>query len=104
MTTTARVIAREIAQRNAGCDDWFEIGLIDWKFGMRRIACTLSAWFQPESTIACLLRAVDELRLPTAPLAEPKPSPFERRQMCDPSHIQLAAAGTRLFFAGSDAM
>jgi hypothetical protein len=40
MTTTARFMAAEIAQRNPGRNDRLEIGSIDWKFGMRRMACT----------------------------------------------------------------
>jgi hypothetical protein len=42
MTTTARFMAAEIAQRNPGRNDRLEIGSIDRKFGMRHMVCTLS--------------------------------------------------------------
>jgi hypothetical protein len=57
ITTTARFMACETAERNPGRNDRFEIGSIDWKFGMRRMACTRFQLcsFVPE-TIACSLR------------------------------------------------
>ena len=79
ITTTARFMACETAERNPGRNDRFEIGSIDRKFGMRRMACTRFQLcsFVPE-TIACLLRkqhfsyGVERLtraKSPTAPLA-----------------------------------
>jgi hypothetical protein len=49
MMTIARFMA---AQTNAGRNDRLEIGSIDRKFGMRCMACTLSAvCFVPEKVI-----------------------------------------------------
>ena len=70
---------------------------------MRRIACTrfqLGFSAGVDGSLACYERLTDQ-GLPHRTSRELKPSPPARRQMCDPSHIQLAAAGTRAFFAGS---
>jgi hypothetical protein len=87
MMTTARFTA---AQPNAGRKDRFEIGSIDRKFGMRRMAFTLSA--------LCFVqeRRPDAGYVSPSTSRELKPSPLARRQMCGVSHIELGATGTRL--------